>query len=451
MCQLSLPVLREKYRKNDWGIDSTGSSFRFEPDGWYSRWLHSKGDEGQLRLGFSNERLATVAYEQMKQLPFYHAFSHRSHEPAINLAEKLKSMAPFECSKVFFANSGSEANDTVVKMVWYMNNALDRPKKKKIISRIKAYHGITVASGSLTGLPHNHRSFDLPIPNILHTSCPHYYRFGKDGETEDQFTTRCAQELEELIIREGGADEVAAMICEPVMGAGGVIVPPKGYLNRLREICTAHDILLIFDEVISGFRVHPGGSQAHYGVTPDMTTLAKILAGGLPGGALVGRADLLDVIAFGNRRGKKMKHPGTYNGNPLSAAAGCAALDAIADGAVCRQANDLARDLRRRLNELFTRRNAPCVAYGEFSMIHILPNYDGPRPQNDDFIPCGGDYRLLDGEQPAALKHAFRCALLLGGVDWFGWSGMTSSTHTAEDLDTTVAAFDKALDLLVTA
>ena len=145
---------------------------------------------------------------------------------AIDLAEKLKSMAPVEMSKVFFANSGSEANDTVVKMVWYMNNALDRPKKKKIISRIKAYHGITVASGSLTGLPHNHRSFDLPIANILHTSCPHYYRFGKDGETEDQFTTRCAQELEELIIREGGADEVAAMICEPVMGAGGVIVPP---------------------------------------------------------------------------------------------------------------------------------------------------------------------------------------------------------------------------------
>ena len=177
-------------------------------------------------LGFSNERLATVAYEQMKQLPFYHAFNNRSHEPAINLAEKLKSMAPVPMSKVFFANSGSEANDTVVKMVWYMNNSLGRPKKKKIVGRLKGYHGITVAAGSLTGLPVNHRSFDLPIQGIVHTSCPHFYRFGKDGETEEQFATRCAQELEELIVKEGGADEVAAMIAEPVMGAGGVIVPP---------------------------------------------------------------------------------------------------------------------------------------------------------------------------------------------------------------------------------
>ena len=148
-------------------------------------------------LGFSNERLATVAYEQMKQLPFYHAFNQRSHEPAINLAEKLKQMAPVEMSKVFFANSGSEANDTVIKMVWYMNNALGRPQKKKIISRIKGYHGVTVASASLTGLPANHRSFDLPIQGILHTSCPHYLSLRQaDGETEEQFATRCAEELE---------------------------------------------------------------------------------------------------------------------------------------------------------------------------------------------------------------------------------------------------------------
>ncbi len=147
-------------------------------------------------LGFSNERLATVAYEQMKQLPFYHAFNQRSHEPAINLAEKVKAMAPVPMSKVFFANSGSEANDTVIKMVWYMNNALGRPQKKKIVSRIKGYHGVTVAAASLTGLPNNHRSFDLPISGILHTSCPHYYRFGQDGESEEQFATRCAEELE---------------------------------------------------------------------------------------------------------------------------------------------------------------------------------------------------------------------------------------------------------------
>src|SRR5262249_29058864 len=168
-------------------------------------------------LGFSNERLAAVAYEQMKQLPFYHAFNQRSHQPAINLAQKLKAVAPAPMSKVFFANSGWEAKDSVVKMVGYRNNALGRPHKKKIVGRIKGYHGITVASGSLTGLPHNHRSFDLPIQNVVHTSCPHYYRFGQDGETEEQFTTRCAEELEALILKEGGADQCAAFIAEPVM------------------------------------------------------------------------------------------------------------------------------------------------------------------------------------------------------------------------------------------
>ena len=205
-------------------------------------------------LGFSNERLATVAYEQMKQLPFYHAFNQRSHEPAINLAEKMKAMAPVPMSKVFFANSGSEANDTVIKMVWYMNNALGRPQKKKIVSRIKGYHGVTVAAASLTGLPTNHRSFDLPIAGILHTSCPHFYRFGQDGETEEQFATRCAEELEELIVKEGGADQVAAMICEPVMGAGGVIVPPKGYYEKIQAVCRKYDMLFIADEVICGLR-----------------------------------------------------------------------------------------------------------------------------------------------------------------------------------------------------
>jgi glutamate-1-semialdehyde 2,1-aminomutase len=252
-------------------------------------------------------------------------------------------------------------------------------------------------------------------------------------------------ELAEQAFRES---KPACCIIEGTGGHWGLVPVQGAFLKGLRELCTKYGVILIFDEVISGFRVHPGGSQAHYGVTPDMTTLAKILAGGLPGGALVGRADLLEAIAFGNRYGKKMKHPGTYNGNPLSAAAGCAALDAIADGKPCQCANELARDLRIRLNQLFAQRNAPWVAYGEFSMIHILPDYDGPRPTSDEFIPCGGDYRKLDAEQPAAMKHAFRAALLVNGVDWFGWSGMTSAAHSSEDIDQTVRAFDQALALL---
>lgn len=146
-------------------------------------------------LGFSEKRLADAAYKQLTTLPYYHAFAHKSHDPAIELAERLIQMAPVPMSKVFFQCSGSEANDTVVKLVWYYNNALGRPEKKKIIARTKGYHGVTVASASLTGLPNNHRDFDLPIANILHTECPHYYRFGKPGETEEQFDTRMAESL----------------------------------------------------------------------------------------------------------------------------------------------------------------------------------------------------------------------------------------------------------------
>ena len=164
---------------------------------------------------------------------------------AIELAEKLKEIAPVPISKVFFCNSGSEANDTQVKLVWYMNNALGRPQKKKIISRIKAYHGVTIAAASLTGLPNNHRDFDLPIAGILHTGCPHHYRFAQAGESEEDFATRLAAELEELIVREG-PDTVAAFIAEPVMGAGGVIVPPKTYFAKIMagvpQVRRLHDL-----------------------------------------------------------------------------------------------------------------------------------------------------------------------------------------------------------------
>src|SRR3954464_1821733 len=171
-------------------------------------------------LGHGNEELVEAAAQQMRKLPFAHLFTGKSHDPEIELAEKIKEIAPVETSKVFFCNSGSEANDTQVKLVWYMNNALGRPRRKKIISRIKAYHGVTIASASLTGLPANHIDFDLPIAGILHTSCPHHYRLALPGETEEQFAARLAADLEAMIVREG-PETVAAFIAEPVMGAGG--------------------------------------------------------------------------------------------------------------------------------------------------------------------------------------------------------------------------------------
>ena len=258
----------------------------------------------------------------MKQLPIEHAFNQRSHEPAINLAEQLKSMAPVEMSKVFFANSGSEANDTVVKMVWYMNNALGRPLKKKIVSRVKGYHGVTVASASLTGLPTNHRSFDLPIQGVLHTTCPHFYRFGVEGETEEQFATRCAEELEQLILREGGAEQVAAMICEPVMGAGGVVVPPKGYYEKIQAVCTKYDMLFIADEVICGFgrTGNVWGSQT-MNIKPDILTCAKALSASfLPISAVMVNEKVYQALMSESDKIGTWGHGFTYSGHPVAAA-----------------------------------------------------------------------------------------------------------------------------------
>ena len=195
-------------------------------------------------LGYGNEELVEAAASQMRKLSFAHLFTGKSHDPAIELAEKLKEIAPVPISKVFFCNSGSEANDTQIKLVWYLNNARGKPQKKKIISRVKAYHGVTVAAASLTGLLANHRDFDLPLPGFLHAGCPHYYRFALDGETEEEFASRLADELEALIVKEG-PETVAAFIAEPVMGAGGVIVPPKTYFREdhggVRQTRSVHD------------------------------------------------------------------------------------------------------------------------------------------------------------------------------------------------------------------
>src|ERR1044071_1899790 len=203
-------------------------------------------------LGYGNEELVDVAAAQMRKLSFSHLFGAKGHDPAIELAEKLKEIAPVPISKVFFCSSGSEANDTQVKLVWYMNNALGRPNKKKIVSRLRGYHGVTVAAASLTGLPNNHIDFDLPIARVVHTSCPHHYRFARDGESEEDFATRLADELEQLILREG-PDTVAAFIAEPVMGAGGVIIPPKTYFPKIMAVCAKYDVFMIDDEVICGF------------------------------------------------------------------------------------------------------------------------------------------------------------------------------------------------------
>ena len=272
-------------------------------------------------LGFGNERLIAAATAQMRKLPYYHAFFHRSTMPAIELAERLLALAPVPMSKVWFANSGSEANDHMMKFVWYYNNALGRPEKKKIIARLNGYHGIAISSGSLTGMPLMHAGFDLPIRNVVHTDGHHHYRDAHEGESEEAFATRRAQELEQLILDEG-PESVAAFVAEPVMGAGGAIVPPPTYFEKMQAVCRRHDVLIVSDEVITGF--HRTGNTfgcETYGFEPDVIVVAKQLSSAyLPISAVIMNEKMYGPIRDFSATNQVLGTGFTYGGHPVPAA-----------------------------------------------------------------------------------------------------------------------------------
>lgn len=279
-------------------------------------------------LGFGDEEMIEAATEQMRTLPYYHLFGGKGMEPAIELAEKLKEIAPVPISKVFYTSSGSEANDTQVKLAWYYNNALGRPKKKKIISRVKAYHGVTVMAASLTGLPYNHKGWDLPVEGVLHADCPHYYRFGLEGESEAEFVQRLAASLKDMIEREG-PDTIAAFIAEPVMGAGGVLVPPSGYFAAIEPILREHDILIIADEVINGFgRTGNWWGSQSVGMTPTTISAAKQLTAAYsPLGAVLVPEDVYQAYVDHSAAIGTFGHGFTYGGHPVGCALGVKAIE----------------------------------------------------------------------------------------------------------------------------
>jgi len=277
-------------------------------------------------LGWSEQRLVAAANRALERLPFYHSFTHKVPDVSVDLAEKLLSMAPRgdgvkPMSKVFFANSGSEAIDTALKLVWYVNNARGKPLKKKVIARDKAYHGVTIAGASLTGLAVCQNDFDVPIKGVLRVSCPHHYRFAQNGESEEQFSTRLALELDQLIIAEG-PETVAAMFAEPVMGAGGVIVPPARYFEKIQAVLTKHDVMLIADEVICGFgrTGHMWGSET-YGLKPDMMTTAKALSSAyMPISALMISDEIFQDLVVQSEKHGLFGHGFTYGGHPVACA-----------------------------------------------------------------------------------------------------------------------------------
>jgi 4-aminobutyrate--pyruvate transaminase len=281
-------------------------------------------------LGFSEQRLIDAATKQMKALPYYHNFAHRSHGPVIDLAEKLIGIAPVSMSKVFFTNSGSEANDTVMKMLWYRSNSLGEPKRKKFISRIGGYHGVTIASASLTGLPNNHRSFDLPIEGVLHTTCPHYWREGQEGESEEEFASRCATDLEEMILAEG-PETICAMFAEPLMGAGGVIVPPKTYWEKIQAVLNKYGVLLVADEVINGFgRTGKMFGSETFGLKPDVIVMSKqITSTYFPFSAIMINDRVYEPIAEETGRIGVLGHGFTGAAHPVGAAVALENLNII--------------------------------------------------------------------------------------------------------------------------
>ena len=272
-------------------------------------------------FGFSEPELINAAIKQMRVLPFYHNFTGKSNTPSIKLAEKLIAIAPKNMEKVFFCNSGSEANDTAVKLVWYYHEAIGQPNKRKVISRKGGYHGVTIASASLTALSYAQDGFSLPLDFALHTSSPHYFQNALENETEAQFVDRLVLDLEKLIEDEG-PDNIGAFIAEPVMGAGGVIIPPDTYFEKIVPILKKNSIILIADEVICGFgrTGNMWGSQT-YNISPDIITCAKALSSAYaPISAVLLSAQITQEVEKQANSLGQFGHGYTYSGHPVPAA-----------------------------------------------------------------------------------------------------------------------------------
>ena len=279
-------------------------------------------------LGWGENELAETAAEQMRKLSFGHIFGGKSHEPGIALAEKLKEMAPFPVGKVFFANSGSEANDSQIKFLWYAANARGETKRKKIIARDRAYHGVTLASASLTGLGAFHKSFDLPFDFTVRVECPHYWKNALPGETEEQYSARLASDLDATIQHEG-PDTIAAMFVEAVMGAGGAMTPPKGYFEAITAVLTKYGIKLVDDEVICGFgRTGNAFGCQTMNFQPDSMSIAKALSSAyIPISAVLLSPELTDIIEAEATKIGGLWHAFTYSAHPVAAAVALKTLE----------------------------------------------------------------------------------------------------------------------------
>ncbi|MGC1489205.1 MAG: aspartate aminotransferase family protein [Albidovulum sp.] len=285
-----------------------------------------------VNAGYGRQEIAEAIADQARELAYYHSYVGHGTEASITLSKMILDRAPANMSKVYFGLGGSDANETNVKLIWYYNNILGRPEKKKIISRWRGYHGSGLVTGSLTGLELFHKKFDLPLANILHTEAPYYFRRADLGQTEAEFVAHCANALEAMIEREG-ADTIAAFIGEPVLGTGGIVPPPAGYWAAIQAVLRKHDILLVADEVVTGFgRLGSMFGSDHYGMESDIITIAKGLTSAYaPLSGSIISDKVWKVLEQGTDENGPIGHGWTYSAHPICAAAGVANLKLIDD------------------------------------------------------------------------------------------------------------------------
>jgi L-2,4-diaminobutyrate transaminase len=397
-----------------------------------------------VNVGYGRTEIAEAARNAIENLNYYHIFGGSSTEPIIRLADRVLTLlreraGATHLARVFFGCSGSDANDTNVKLVRYYNNLLGRPQKKKIISRQGGYHGLTAVAASLTGIPAYHKAFDLPLPGVVHASCPHWYRFAEEGESEAAFCDRMIAELEAIIEREG-PDTIAAFIAEPIMGTGGVLLPPEGYFPRVQAILQKHDILFIADEVITGFgRTGQWFATGLYDLKPDIVTLAKGLTSAyFPLSASVISKKIWDVLESASAEYGPVMHGFTYSGHPVGGAVGLANLDIMEREGLIENAARVGPYLLAQLRELIG--GHPYIGDVRGVGLIMAVEFTADRERRRPFDAKAGVHRLVAAR---ALEHQLMVRPL-PFIETIPFSPPLSITEA--QCDEAVDRFSRALD-----
>lgn len=400
-----------------------------------------------VNIGYGRTEMADAIYQQAKELAYYHTYVGHTNEALVTLSDRIIKMAPDGMSKVYYGMSGSDANETQLKLVWYYNNVRGLPEKKKIISRERGYHGSSIASGSMTGLPLFHAHFDLPLERIKHTMAPYYYRREDDSLSELEFSQYCAEQLEAMILKEG-PETVAAMIAEPVLGTGGIVPPPEGYWQAIRKVLDKYDVLLIADEVVCGFgRLGADFGSIHYDMKPDLITVAKGLTSAYQplSGVIVGER-VWHVLENGTDQWGAIGHGYTYSGHPMGAAAANCNLDIIEREGLVQNAADVGAYLQQRMTETFE--DHPLVGDTRgIGLLHAL-EFSPDKQHRAHFDP-----NLKVGPQiAAACLEAGLIARAMPHGDILGFAPALITSRNDVDIivDKAHRAVNKVMDTLVT-